>query len=218
MVRLRRVTVALELPQGMQPQIDAFLAALDHALALAALAGTPLVDPGVVDGRTSQAMFAMLDTLRQLKADGRDIAILAFQPSDPSPPELSQAWYELDMAYWLSRAVVERPQAKVIALVGSIHASKTAVSGLAHIGLPATAHLPPAEVLSLVVANQGGQTWSCRQGCGVHDSPGGHDQDARGIVLEPTADGAFDGTIALGPAHASPPFVTVLTPPVMQGH
>jgi hypothetical protein len=200
------VTVALELPTSMQPQLDAFLAASDDAAALQALEGTHFMDPRMNDGRSSRAMLDMLLSIRALRAAGRDVTIHAFQPSDSSRPrELSQAWYELDMGYLLSRAVFTRPQAKVLALVGNLHARKTGFSRIPEIGLPAAGHLPAADTLTLNVAQQGGEAWNCQSECGVHPSVARYDVEARGVIMDPAGDGAYDGVLALGPSTASPP-------------
>lgn len=50
------VTVALELPQAMQPQLDAFLAAPDAEAAVATLNGTTFLNLKMADGRSSTAM------------------------------------------------------------------------------------------------------------------------------------------------------------------
>lgn len=199
------VTVALELPESMQPQIDQFLAASDDATAFSALAGTPFLDPKMNDGRTSQAMLMMLNSVRALKAAGRDVALHAFQPSLPRPRELIQAWYEMDMGHLMAQAVYARPEAKVLALVGNLHAMKTAHPRFADVGLPAAGHLPTDDTVTLNIVQQGGTAWNCQAECRVHDTREVYDADVRGVVLEPYAEGAYDGVLALGPSTASPP-------------
>ncbi|HYC67900.1 hypothetical protein [Brevundimonas sp.] len=199
------VTVALELPQGMQPSLDAFLAAPDAAAALAALEGSPFLDPAMNDGRSSEAMLAMLNSVRELKLAGRDVAFHAFQPSQSRPRGLDQSWYELDMGHILAMAVFARADARVLALVGNLHARKTAIDRFPDLGLPAAAHLPAADTLTLNVAQQGGEAWNCQRECGPNASISTYDGEARGVVLEPAGDGAYDGVLALGPTTASPP-------------
>jgi hypothetical protein len=147
----------------------------------------------------------MLLSVRQLRVDGRDVAFHAFQPSRPRPRELTQAWYELDMGYALAGAIYARPQSRVLAIVGNLHARKTGFARFADIGVPAAGHLPAADVMTLNIAQQGGEEWNCRPECGVHASRGVYDPEARGVILEPSADGAYDGVLALGPSTASPP-------------
>lgn len=200
------IRVAVELPQSMQSQLDVFLGADGDVEAMAALAGTPFMDPAINDGRTSRAMLDMLQSVRRLRVSGSDIALVAFQPSTQMPSDLPQSYYEVEMGYLLSRAAVVRPHGRIMVLVGNVHASKTSFANLPEVGLPAAAHLPPGDVLSLAVVRQGGQTWSCRQhGCGPSDVGLGYEADARGIIMTPYREGAYDGVLALGPATASPP-------------
>lgn len=200
------VTVALELPTVMQPQLDAFLAAPDEAGALEALAGTHFMNPRMNDGRNSQAMLAMMLSVRRLRLEGRDVAFHAFQPSTPRPRELTQAWYELDMGHALAGAIYARPQSKVLVIVGNLHARKTGFARFAEVGVPAVGHLPAADVLTLKVADQGGTAWNCRPECNAYPSRAVDDMELRGVLLQPSDDGAYDGQLALGPSSASPPF------------
>lgn len=198
------VTVALELPVEMQPELDAFLDAPDATTAAGTLTPTLFGDVSKADGRTSLAMVEMMQTIRSLKAEGRDVTIRAFQPSVPRPAGFDQNYYELHMAVELARAAIERPESRVLVLVGNIHASKTRFERFDL--MPAAAHLPPKETVSLNVAQQGGQAWSCQaEGCRVYDSAARYDVDARGVIMEPVSEGAWDGVLAVGPVTASPP-------------
>lgn len=151
------VTAALELPQPMQPQLDAFMAADSDAAAAAALDGAWFMNPRIDDGRTSRAMLEMMHALRRLRIDGRDIAIVAFQPGSSRPNDFPQSYYELEMGYLLSRAAIDRPQSKVFALVGRLHAGKKWNADFPALGLPAAAHLPADETVTLHAAQQGGE-------------------------------------------------------------
>ncbi|QYC09570.1 hypothetical protein [Brevundimonas nasdae] len=201
------VVVALELEDTLQPILDAFIAAPDAATAFATLEGSTLLNRAVQDGRTSEGLLALLHRVRVLKGSGRDIALHAFQPSSIGRGDsLDQAWYELNMGYVLGQARQKRPDARVIALAGNIHAQKTPFARYPDIGLPAAGHLPARETLSFEIAQQGGASWSCEADeCGVSPSLVSYDVDARGIIWSPAEDGGFDGVLALGPWTASPP-------------
>lgn len=198
------VVVALEMSDSaMPPRFEAFLAAETDPQAMAGLEGSPLLDPRFNDGRSSQAVLALLFQVRRWREAGLDITLHAFQPSLRRP---SQTWSELDMAHSLSLAAIERPDARILVLVGNIHAAKAPLDRLPNLGLPAAAHLPRQETLSLNIAQQGGESWSCRQdGCGVSASMATTDPARRGVFLIPSADGAYDGELAVGPWSASPP-------------
>lgn len=201
------VTVALEFPTTMQSQLDAFLAAPDEDSARQALAGTVFQQERFWDGRTSTAMVALLESVRILKAAGRDVAILAFQPSEPRPSDFIQAYYELDMAHLLARGAAARPESRVLVLVGNLHARKTPHPRFEELGIPAAGHLPATETISLNFAQQGGDAWNCGPTeCGPRVLSASGDVELRGVVLRAQDDGAHDGVLAVGATTASPPF------------
>jgi hypothetical protein len=200
------VVVALELEDTLQPTLDAFISQPDEASALATLSDSSLLNRPHQDGRTSRALLALLQKVRMLKASGRDISLHLFQPSMTRAQELDQAWYELNMGQLLSEARQNRPDARVIGLAGNTHARKTPLTRYPDMGIPAAGHLPKRETLSLVIAEQGGFAWNCGQDvCGVNPTMISHDSEARGVILTPLEDGAYDGLLALGPSTASPP-------------
>lgn len=201
------VVLALELEDSLQPTFDAYLAASDAVSARRALEGSTLLNRRYQDGRSSRAMLEMVERLRRLRAQGADVEIHAFQPQSLTRGrDLDQSWYELNMGYLLGQARHRRPEARIIALMGNIHARKTAHPALPNVGVPATGHLPAGETLSLTIAQQGGSSWTCDdEGCGVSSSLEKYDREARGVILTPSADGAYDGVLAVGPWTASPP-------------
>ena len=163
--------------------------------------------PVVVALEMGEAMFDMLESVRQLKASGRDIGFHVFQPTSRStPPRLGQSWSELAMAQNIAQAVYDRPEARIMVLVGGFHARKTIYPRWIEIGLPAAAHLPASETLTIKVAQQGGTHWGCStENCGVQPSMTSEDPGPRGIFLNRTDNGAYDGVLSLGPWTASPP-------------
>lgn len=204
------VTVALEFPDTMQADFDAFLAAADDAAAAATLHDTPFWTraPDRQDGRSSVAMLEMLQSIRRLKAEGRDVTIHAFMSGQRRPAGFDQNYHELAMATGLARAATARPEARVLVLVGSLHAAKARAEHWEDL-LPAAAHLPPAEVIALDVPQQGGQAWSCGvDRCGITDVISVHDPAERGVTLKSVDNGVYDGVLAVGPITASAPAVS----------
>jgi hypothetical protein len=198
------VTVGLELRVAIQPQLDAFLDAPDDASAIEILRETSFWDRQQADGRSSLAMLEMMLAMRDLKARGRDIALAAFLPDVRRPPGFDQNYHELEMAVLLAQAAMRRPEARVLVLVGNVHAARTRIEVFDL--LPAAAHLPGSETVSLAILQQGGSSWSCSvESCGSQEWASLHDEDLRGIDLTPLRDGAYDGSLAIGPTTASPP-------------
>jgi hypothetical protein len=198
------VTVALEYPVQMQPVFDAFMAEPDEAAAHRRLLAYEYGPFRHHDGRGSEAMMAMLQRFRVLHQAGGDLRLLATVPDSPRVAGFTPSHAELDRAHLWSTAAREAPERRMMIFVGSVHAEKARRLG-SPLGLPAAAHFRPEEVLSLFVAQQGGEAWNCRQDCGVNPVPNTEPADRRGVVLAPEADGTFDGYLALGPATASPP-------------
>lgn len=201
------VTVGLEMPETDRPLLDFVMAAPDEASATRYLRGGDFGDPRRDDGRNSQAMFDMIIGFWRLKAAGHDIVLRPFAARMSVIRGRDQAWWELEMAYGMSRPLVDRPDARLMILVGDLHASKTRIDRIPGVGMPAAGLLHRADTLTLKVAQQGGQSWSCRgdTACGPGDMIAVVDPSARGIRLGDVSDGAYDGLLALGPVTASPP-------------
>lgn len=198
------VTVALEYQAPMQPAFDAFMAEPDEAAARDILLAYEYGPFRHHDGRGSEAMLALFQRLRALHQAGGDLTLLASVPDSPRVPGFTQSHAELDRAQLWSAAARAAPERRMMIFVGSVHAGKARRVGSA-IGLPAAAHFRLEEVLSLYVAQDGGEAWNCGDECGVHPVPPLGLGDRRGVVIAPEADGAFDGYLAVGPSTASPP-------------
>ena len=198
------VLVVLEYPVQMQPTLDAFMAQPDAGTARRLLLDYPHGPFRFHDGRGSEAMMALLQRLREMAQAGADLKLLAGVPDSPRVPGFTQAHAELDRAQQWSAAARAAPQRRMLVLVGSVHAEKTRRVGSA-LGLPAAAHFRPEETVSLSIARQGGQAWTCREECGVSSIPDVDSAQSSGVALTPTSDGAFDGVLSLGPATPSPP-------------
>lgn len=206
----RPVVVALEITETMQPDLDAWLGSDGGEAARQTLLAHDYWIRANADGRSSEAMRDMLFRLQALKTAGRDLSIRAFMPSERRPADFDQSYYEIDMARLLVDAAASRPEALVLALGGNLHNRKTMFDDV-DAYLFAAGHLKPSVVVSLNVAQQGGQSWSCMGSpsgetiCDASDSRAVMDPEIRGVILEPQDDGAWDGLLALGPWTASPP-------------
>lgn len=198
------VTVALEFSEGMQPTLDAFMAAETEETARAILAAYPHGPFVHHDGRGSVAMMDLLLRLRAMTRETSSLKVVAIAPDSPRVQGFSQSYYDLDMGHRLATAARRSPGSRVMVLVGNIHAQRKTIEGLNLI--PAVVHLPPAEVVSIYVVQQGGTSWNCRSdGCAAYPLPESYNGVARGVIVKPYGNGAFDGVLALGPTTASEP-------------
>ena len=201
------VTVALEMPETERTLFRNALAAPTEEAARETFLYGDFGNPRSTDGRNSVAMLDMMVGFWRLKAAGRDIAIRPFMSVDSVIRGRDQAWWELEMAYGMSRALADRPDARVVVFVGDLHARKKGYERFPDVGLPAAGHLHASDTFTLHTAVQGGESWSCEATCGRRVNRGRHDAapEVRGIILGPVQDGAYDGLLAVGPTTASPP-------------
>lgn len=198
------VTVALEFSEGMQPMLDAFMAAESEQAARAILAAYPQGPFVHHDGRGSVAMLDLLLRLRAMQRETPSLKVVAFAPDSPRVRGFSQSYYDLDMAHRLATAARKAPDSRMLVLVGNIHAQRKTIES--YNLTPAVVHLPSAEVVSLYAVPQGGTAWNCgRDACGANPLPEAYDAAARGVIVQPYGSGAFDGVVALGPTTASEP-------------
>jgi hypothetical protein len=134
------------------------------------------------DGKTSTAMFDLVNSLQQLKHAGKDVEILAFDQSGDEPndtdinnkPRRTAAELRVtrdnDMAQNLLQKIKKRPNAKFIILTGNIHSA-------IEIGVPWNPLFKPmgyflSQNISLKNAaflTEGGNAWYCSStGCAVN--------------------------------------------------
>jgi hypothetical protein len=194
----RPVVVALERAAVEQPAWDAFLSSNGGPASEAALlsAWSP-----ARDGRSSLAMLLLAPRLRRLKAEGRIVAVRMVVPDwTKLPREQFAERYEAQMAGAVAEAESIAPNALVVVYSGSAHAKKDFVTGGAERYRSAAAHLPAAEVVSVLVRSGPGTAWFCEDDdCGPHDfpSPAGGEH-RRGVVVAAGEEGvdatAYTGT------------------------
>ena len=197
------VTVALEFSESMQPMLEAFMAAESEQAERAILAAYPHGPFVHHDGRGSVAVLDLLLRLRAMQRETPSLRVVAFAPDSPRVQGFNQSYSELDMGHRLATAARKAPESRMLILVGNIHAQKKTIESFNL--TPAVVHLPSAEVVSLYAVPQGGTAWNCRgEACG-NPLPETYDAAARGVVIQPYGNGAFDGVLALGPTTASEP-------------
>ena len=205
----RPLVIALELPDADQDELDAYLASDGGEAAQPALLKARHCS--AQDGRSSRAMFALIERLRQLHQAGMVEAVVAFVPTTPPAEGYTPQWYERAMAETIMRRV--SGQASALVLVGDSHARTGEMTFNGQSYLAMSAHFPERERVTLVIGGHGGRSWSCSRGsaggeleCRAHDfPPTAGASPARGLVLGP-AWGVPTGVLHVGgPFTASPP-------------
>jgi hypothetical protein len=194
----RKTVVALEMPETEQPQIDAWLASDGGADAKQALFATPFWNSTFKDGRSSEAMFRLLEQLRSMHKCGRVKAVIAFQPVKKSPDARED--YEKDMAKLIA---AKKPKgAMTLVLVGNVHAMRTEFERPNFRYLPMAGHLPKAETLAFNIISDGvSSMWACmgpEAKCGPNTFGREGIKNPRGVTLTSESDQPYDGTVFLG--------------------
>lgn len=155
----RPVAVGLEIPADEQRRIDAYLDSDGSGEAKAALMRGGFWRRAWQDGRSSAAMVALIDQLRQLKQEGRAVNAFAFDVRGMGGNRRQQM-----MAKQVIAARARHPEALTLVLTGNVQArvvKGTEWDAALH---PMGARLlsTEPEMLSLDAHYSGGHAWTCR--------------------------------------------------------
>lgn len=206
---LPAVLVGLELPLDQQVPMARFLESEGSAADRAALLGTAFWSRDDQDGRSSAAMFDLVDALRRLRRADPRLLLVVFD--DRSGDATGQR--ERMMARAWDSARTRHPDALSLALTGNLHAKRSAgFAGNADFR-PMAMHVAEP-VASFAFRGNGGRIWACMdEGCREYDQPPNAEArdrpDWRMRHVAPSRH--YDGLIDLGAYTASPPAVAVYT-------
>lgn len=201
--RARPVIVALELDVGRQAAVDAFMKSSGDQVALARL-GFGGEWTGLSDGRTSEAMLALLQRLRTLRQAGAaiSVALIDVGPADFGPDR------DAFMAERMALLADSQPAALIVGLTGNFHASRIERERDGKIYRSMAAILGRERSVSLDLEPVRGRGWFCaNDGCGDHALSSDQAPSARGVRRIDTPEGAeIDFLYSAGMAlTASPP-------------
>lgn len=200
------VTVAVEQTTVDQAAIDDFIGSSGDAAATSRFLTSRLWTQPMKDGRSSEAYFHLFQRLRALRAAGQITSVVAFQPLyNPGPAGFKAGDYENALASSLvSRA---GRNARVLVLVGNMHAMRTAPAWAKSAYLPMAGYLPAETSISLDARWNEGSYWACPSdtSCGPQTAASSGPTPARGIIMDGPG-GPYDGALNLGVrVTASPP-------------
>ncbi|HEV7667718.1 MAG TPA: hypothetical protein VGS22_04280 [Thermoanaerobaculia bacterium] len=207
-----QVTMALEIPREETSRVDVFLASAGGEKDREALLAGPFWRADYQDGRRSQAMFALLERLRQFHRDGKPVRAELLDRAVQTP---TSAERDRRLAEALGEAFDKTPDGVVIGLLGDVH---TRVRG----GVPwdpnyVTAgslllqQKPELRLTTLLVSYRGGEAWICltaeASSCQIRSVKGRAGAQADGIEIFPEITNGHNGVYYVGDLHASPPMV-----------
>ena len=201
-----QVLLGLEYPVSEQANLDAYLASDGGPAAVRALLASGHWQATCPDGRSSQAMFDLLDHARALRQDDHQIDVFAFDNT------AYDEWNRRDsgMAENILARAADAPEAIVFTLTGNLH--NRLVPGLPWDDslVPAGVHVDAQHerVISLDVRHAGGTAW-IQQGagqCGAVEIPGKPVYQNRYVELgEGAGNERGSGIFSVGAINAAPP-------------
>ncbi|MEM7375699.1 MAG: hypothetical protein AAF587_44310 [Bacteroidota bacterium] len=189
------VIVGLELPREEESVVRAFLQSEGSEADQLNILQLPFWAKEYQDGRTSQAMFDLLETLRQFRTVGGEIDILLIDhPSSDNR--------DIAMAARIIQTAKEAPASMMVILTGNLHSIIYEDSG--YMGSYITAALGKDRVLSLKQTFTGGSAWVDTGGSPGPVRFGGEGLAWKGIIINPDLY-EYQGSFEMDSIHASRP-------------
>jgi hypothetical protein len=202
-------TVGLEISSFEQVRLNAFIASEGSAADRTKLLNGSFWrrDSDGQDGRGSEAMFRLVERIRQWKQQGMDVDVLALDA-----PAQGQHTRDGAMAELVRSALRRRPDRQYVVMVGDVHARKGKGTPWGPLYEPMAFQLRAEHPLVIdMQSGKGGTAWVCTEalhGCGTFRYPSPqHPNTAASPVfraLEATSD-KFDAQLILPGTTASPP-------------
>jgi len=189
------VVVGIEHPSSEQAAMDRFMGTKALEPARGILAESSFWTRDSQDGRTSIAMYTMLDRLRELRQRGADVRVVAVGSSGSGGgDEITENL----------NALARSSNAKVVALLGNGHVRKAGAEG--RDGVSRLMFDEPFQAVAFT--HSGGTAWACAPVCEVQDLGLARQGPHRiGEIVIDHASPLFDGFVHLGFVHASTPAV-----------
>jgi hypothetical protein len=172
----RPVRLGLEMPSQMNAVLRGYLRSAGSGADRAALLRQPFWSSQ--DGRSSAAMFGLIDVARVLHAQGRDVGVFAMEPVYPDEVDAAKVGGYLKVKEAGMAAAIRQELGKaashrlVIALMGNYHARDSRVPMFKGVpGGSVTEQLDAFSPYVVLPFAAHGQSWNCTaDGCGVHAS------------------------------------------------
>ena len=204
-----RATLGLELPVESARILNRYIHSRGGVAARGALFADTIWSSSYQDGRTSEAMFALLDAVRRLVAGGATLRILPF--SRPAVNGNSQS-RDSAMAATLAGAMAKDRSGVFLVLTGNIHSQIAIGTGFdaayRPMGYLLRSRLAPRRVLGLNVTYDSGTAWICTGpaagSCGTR-ALRGRALLGRDSIRLTEVEKKYDGLYGVGALTASPP-------------
>lgn len=167
------VLVALEIWDSENEAISAYLSSTGDQAARTHLRQQPFwqVDAEHNDGRRTECMLGLLDSLRAMRAQGRDIAVLPYDPRALMDGE--QRSRDRMMADHIRAAFTGLQNSRLIMLTGNRHAMLKVPAFIGAGNMDSAAgYLLDLHPFTVNIAARAGNFWGCMNGqCGPQSIP-----------------------------------------------
>lgn len=160
------VVLALEISRSEQESLDAFLESDGGPDALARLSAARWwsIKGTQHDLRRSRDMFELIQRLRDLRASGRQVSVLAIDMAYDVKHDHHQR--DREMAAWLREKFVTSDAAHMLVLVGNVHAMLAKPQRApAQMQLPMGSYLSDLDPYSIRILGHSGAFWGCAPDC-----------------------------------------------------
>jgi hypothetical protein len=211
--KTQSVVVGLEIWRTEQARLDAYLASDGGPAARRTMLAGPFWTRDTQDGRSSQAMADLIESLRVWRHAGARIGLVAFDVGELGEQSTSdQGERERAMAAALIEARKANPDAAMIVLVGNLHARLAGGVSFAPDVTWMAQYLARAipSLATFDAAYASGTAWVCfESGCGEQPIRGTGDTGPRRVTRDPVRsdDGQliYSGRLHVGAIAASKP-------------
>lgn len=167
------VQLALEIPRGEQAALDAAMVAPTPVRARRILNARSWwqARDDQHDGRRSEDMLDLVESMRRLRAQGRAVTLLAYDvPADPA--RVDSTARDRAMAERLRQSYAASPRTRLLVLTGNVHAMlDRPTDAPPQMQVPMGHYLRDLDPVSVRITARTGQSWGCPRPRRCHSLP-----------------------------------------------
>lgn len=192
------VSIGLEIAVAEQERIDRYLSSRGTRKDRSELLAGNFWTRKRQDGRSSQAMYDLIERLRMLRRKGADIKVVAVD-------ETVNESREVGIARNIQR-LADMPKNQVVVLLGNLHPRQTKGVSWDADYEPVGYRLASVKPFSILISAHTGSAWVCAPDCGVKEQKAGDDdENVSGYVGAQSSAPGYNGVYRIASSTASPP-------------
>lgn len=160
------VALGLEIPTTESVEIHNYLSSDGNAASKARLLSGQFWRGG--DGRSSRAMFDLVEYVRQLKREGLAISIFTLVQADLGGTTKDNQ----SIAHAIRTFHDQHPSSRIVVLMGNLHAGQEEIAPFGKVIIPAGFLIRDLSPTSVLITHPPGTIWACMRTCGRHKVDG----------------------------------------------